>query len=120
MESIVIRCIRNGKDSSTDDIIKISPNNNSFYDIKIFHGEIKKSYTQLLTYANVFSYVHSLMTLLIHDDKPFIAVQLDIPNTPSVYLNINTLDSYNMYNAIHSILHVTLDSWNLRAIRTMP
>lgn len=122
MESFVIRCIRNPDDSTSDndDVVYISPNNMGYYNVKFIYGVNKKKYTQTLSYLNVFSYVHSLITLLIHDDKPFKAVQFDIPNMPSVYFNINTLDCYNIYNAINSMLHVTLDSWNLRSINSMP
>jgi len=118
MESLVIRCVRVDNNKNKDDVITISPTDKGNYSIKTFYGEINKSYTQTISYLNVFGYVHSLVTLLIHDDKPFEFIQFDIPNTPSVLFNIKSLDCYNMYNAINTLLHVTLNSWNLRADQT--
>jgi hypothetical protein len=117
MESFCIRCIRNKDDSNRDDVIRIVPFGTDHYSIKTTYGLTKKVYTQTMTYANVFAYVHSLITLLIHDEMPFKSIQLDFPNTPSVMLNIeSSLDCERVYNAVNNMLHVTLDLWNLRVV----
>ena len=117
MESLCIRCVRISDDSTKDDVIRIVPFGTDHYHITTTYGLTKKVYTQTMSYTNVFAYIHSLITLLIHDDMPFKSVQLDFPNTPSVMLNIkSTLDCQRIYNAVHSMLHVTLDLWNLRTV----
>jgi hypothetical protein len=114
MESLIIRCIRNNKDSKTDDVIFISPSCLGYYTIKTYYAEINKSYTQTISYSNVFAYINSLIILLINDDQPFEFIQLDIPNTPAVSFKTNNLNSDSMYKAINNILHVTLETWRLR------
>ena len=114
MEPLSIRCIRNNNDSNNDDVILITPSHLGYYTIKTCYAENKKSYTQTVSYLNVFAYINSLITLLINDDQPFEFVQLDIPNTPSVSFKTNNLNSQSMFNAINNILHVTLEAWNLR------
>jgi hypothetical protein len=117
MESICIRCVRNTSDSTTDDVIRIVPLGTDHYSIKTTYGRSNKTYTQTITYTNVFGYVHSLVTLLIHDDMPFKSVQLDFPNTPSVMLNVaSSLDCERVYTALNTMLHVSLDAWNLRVV----
>lgn len=117
MESLCIRCVRNLDDSTTDDVIRIVPFGTDHYNITTTYGRSNKTYTQTITYANVFGYVHSLVTFLIHDDMPFKSVQLDFPNTPSVMLNVgSSIDCDRVYTAVHTMLNVTLDAWNLRTV----
>ena len=122
MEPIVLRFIRDININNKDDMISISPLPNGNYSIKTKYADMSINnrnhniYVQTLTYYNVFNYIHSLMILLIHDDKPFQSIQFDVPNTPSVIIQINKLDSHQLYTAINSILHVTLDSWNLNTV----
>ena len=90
------------------------PSHLGYYTIKTYYAEIKKSYTQTISYLNVFGYINSLITLLINDNMPFEFIQFDIPNTPSVLFKTNNLNSESIYNAINNILHVTLEAWHLR------
>jgi len=112
MEPLVIRFIRDSKNYANDDLVCISPLSNNTYQIKTNYSDNNKKYIQTLSYNNVFDYVHSVMILLIHDDAPFVNVQIDMPNTPAVLLAVKDLDSERLYGAIDKLLHITLSSWS--------
>ena len=123
MEPFVLRFIRDINNNTNDDIIIISPLPNGNYSIKTKYAAMslnninRNISVQTLTYYNIFNYIHSLMILLINDDKPFQSVQFDVPTMPSVIIPVNKLDSYQLYTTINSILHVTLDSWALNTVQ---
>jgi hypothetical protein len=114
LQPLFIRCVRVDNDKTKDDLITILPNDTGDYSIKTFYADINKSYTETLSYINVFGYVHSLLTLMNHDDKPFVFVQFDIPNTPPLAFNVKNLDCERVINAINTMLHITIDAWNIR------
>lgn len=112
MEPIVLRFIRDSKNYAKDDLVRISPLSDSNYQIKTTYSDSKDPYIQTLSYNNVFDYVHSVMILLIHDEAPFVNVQIEVPNTPTVLLSVKSLDSDRLYQAIDNLLRITLSSWS--------
>jgi len=117
MEPFDLRFIRDKTNSANDDVVSISFLSPGNYQIKTNYSEAKCSIKsrcsiQTLSYIDIFYYVHSLMILLIHDSDPFMWIQIDAPNTPSILLANKDLDVERVYQAIDNLLHVTLSIWS--------
>ena len=112
MESFTLRLVRESDKPENDDLIRISFISPGKYQIKTYYPETQRQFIQTLSYMNVFDYVHSLFTLLIHDKDPFKYVQIEAPNTPTVLLAVDNLNCGRIYQAIDSLLHVTLSMWS--------
>ena len=116
MEPFILRFVRDKHNPVTDDLVSISFLSPGNYQIKTKYSDGTRCSIQTLSYMDIFDYVHSVMTLLIHDDDPFKWVQIDAPNTPSILLAIKDLDCSRVYQAIDNLLHVSLSIWS----RTLP
>jgi len=123
MSRIVLRFIRSSNDFSKDDTIVVRPVWTSCshgvevleYSVTmttaacVHANNLAHSYAQVLSGANLRKYLHSLLVLLPNDITPFMSVQLDLPNAPSVIFQQNTL--YENAWSILNLVDVTLESW---------
>jgi hypothetical protein len=72
----------------------------------------------MLNYENVKKYVFALLNLVSNDSDPFVNVQIDIPNVPSVLL-----EPKNIPASIHMLMNLvdlTLYAWPVEASAATP
>lgn len=124
--AILLRFIRDSKDSRKDDVVFIRPvwtpmspgvtvlefSVNSRFAKEYTTGSISAN-KQMLNYENVKKYVFALLNLVSNDSDPFVNVQIDIPNVPSVLL-----EPKNIPASIHMLMNLvdlTLYAWPVEA-----
>ena len=124
---IVIRFTRDLNNSSKDDVITIMPKwaTTCCHDVEVMeysvvmttascsnNSNLARSYEQLLSAQNLRKYVHSLLALLPKDTEPFLGVQIDLPNAPTVLFNQK--DLYENAWSIVNLVEVAISSWPSR------
>lgn len=117
--SITFNIIRNMDRSSDDDIVSIRNLGDDTYSYtytdplsKCHLG--KRVVQENLTSEEVMNLVRLLFNLLRVDDEPFTALQVFLPNMPTVLVNVKSLTSTTrdlLYDSIESVL----DAWPVRA-----
>ena len=127
--SIVIRFTRDNC-SLNDDILCIKPNSltdNSVidYSLTMKYADIQngtnmpKSHTLNLSSFNLYKYINSLFVLISNDKYPFLNIQIDAPNYPTVLLTPSLLGTSDVLDAINNMLDVIITSWPVSAQRTV-
>ena len=117
---ITIRFIRD-TDRLNDDVINISPLQTTVstvnYTVQMHFAQAYTAtsaplmHMQILSAENLYKYINSLFTLVSHDTHPFVCVQIDGPNYPSVTLNPKTLVLNDVTGAINNMLDIITTSW---------
>jgi hypothetical protein len=120
--STVLRFIRNHASSSSDDILKIIPTENSArtYDL-VFSDSVNRITNSFSSVeSEILQYVDNLFTLLSIDDEPYISVQIDSPSFPSVLIALRNLDRNDVRDAVMDILKSTLRNYPAKISYTRP
>jgi hypothetical protein len=98
---------------TVDDILRIVPSNISgrFYDMSYTdnHSVVKAKYTA--TESEIFDYLDSMFALMLHDEDPFVQVQLQTPAFPAILLNVKSLCSPSVKDAFYVVVRNTLRNW---------
>jgi len=119
--SIVIRFTRDSC-SLNDDVLRIKPNSLNDnrvvdYSVSMKYAQIKNSanappsHSQNLSSTNLYKYINSLFVLISSDNYPFINIQIDAPNYPTVLLTPSLLARGDVLDAVNSMLDVIITSW---------
>jgi hypothetical protein len=124
MSSIIIRFIRNKNDTTQDDMTTISPIWNDLSDeISILEytivtkfaknpeNALSSSYStkQTVNSQSLRMFLCSMLTMMYHDIDPFVAVQFDMPNSPSIIVSVNSLNC--IHSSIMNMLNSLIESW---------
>lgn len=129
LSKILIRFIREKGDSSTDDKISITPiwnvinNEVSVLEYRILTEINSNTITsdpicrtrQLVSAQNLKEYLSALFTIMYHDMDPFQSFQLDMPNAPSVVLNVKSIET--LHEKIMTMVNCLIQSWPVNIIR---
>lgn len=117
--SITFNIIRSMDRSSEDDIVCIRKLGDDTYSY-MYKDPLsncqrgKRVVQENLTSDDVMNQVRLLFNLLCVDDEPFTALQVFLPNMPTVLVNVNSLTSTTrdlLYDSIESVL----DTWPVHA-----
>jgi len=108
--SLVITLHRVGKNSESDDVIRITPFMDEF---KIeFVGRVDKlKHFHYATQEQTVQYVGDLMYLLPNDSDPYEFMQFDFPCFPSVMFKVSDLDDKTVRRTVRDRLTSTLENW---------
>jgi len=122
--SIVIRFIRNKDDTSQDDMITINPIWNDLCDeISVLEytiltkfannpeNALSVTYTtkQTVNSQGLRMFLCSMLSMMYHDIDPFLAVQFDMPNSPSIIVSVNSFNC--IHSSIMTMLNSLIESW---------
>uniref|UniRef100_A0A6C0KM18 Uncharacterized protein n=1 Tax=viral metagenome TaxID=1070528 RepID=A0A6C0KM18_9ZZZZ len=115
--TIELRILRDLKNTSSsyDDVIRISKNKDGSYNI-IYHDQSSqtKSKTLFMTRPELLKYLSNTLRLMTLDKEPFEAMQVIMPNAPSVLISIHDLTSQNR-DLIYDTMESTMDNWPVKA-----
>jgi hypothetical protein len=115
--TIDLRILRDLKTSSSsyDDVIRISNNKDGSYNM-IYHDQSSrtKSKTLFMSRPEVLKYLSNTLRLMTLDKEPFEAMQVIMPNAPSVLISIHDLTSQNR-DLIYDTMESTMDNWPVKA-----
>jgi hypothetical protein len=97
-----------------DDVISLQEKGKGLYDLKYYDQE-SKVYTKVnnMSGTEVMKYLSNTLRLLTLDKDPFDKLQLIMPNSPSVMLNIDDLTSQTR-DLIYDSVEVMMDNWPVK------
>ena len=111
---IIFNVMRDPKNSKSDDVIVIERESEETYRYtytdKTSMAAKKSCRHSGLGMSQVMALLSNLLNLLLLDDEPFYALQLELPSTPSVMLKTTNLDSATRDLVYDSVKNV-MDSW---------
>jgi hypothetical protein len=101
-------------DMNMDDVISLQEKGKGLYDLKYYDQE-SKVYTKVnnMSGTEVMKYLSNTLRLLTLDKDPFDKLQLIMPNSPSVMLNIDDLTSQTR-DLIYDSVEVMMDNWPVK------
>jgi hypothetical protein len=111
---ITFNVVRDPKNSKKDDVIVIERESEETYRYtytdKTSMAAKKSCRHSGLGMSQVMALLSNLLNLLLLDDEPFYALQVELPSTPSVMLKTTNLDSMTRDLIYESVKNV-MDSW---------
>ena len=107
--AIEMRFIRQNQESRHDDLLRIlKVGENS---VRVIYSERSAdgvvSDTSILTYQQLFVYLHRLFWMLEIDEDPFQCVQMFLPGYPTILLRVATLNQ-NIPRVLEALMSVCL------------
>jgi hypothetical protein len=118
LPSITFTVIRSMDRSSDDDTVVIRKTGDDSYSYiyrdALSKASSKKTVQEGLTSEEVINQIGLLLNLLRADDEPFTAVQVFLPNMPTVLFNVSSLCS-STRDLLYDSVEAVLDSWPVNA-----
>lgn len=115
---VTLHVIRSMDSSSDDDIVVIRKTGDDSYSYSytdaLSRASSKKALQEGLTSEEVMNQVGLMLNLLRADDEPFTAVQVFLPNMPTVLFKVSSLCS-STRDLLYDSLEAVLDSWPVKA-----
>jgi hypothetical protein len=115
---VTLHVIRSMDSSSDDDIVVIRKTGDDSYSYSytdaLSRASSKKALQEGLTSEEVMNQVGIMLNLLRADDEPFTAVQVFLPNMPTVLFKVSSLCS-STRDLLYDSLEAVLDSWPVKA-----
>ena len=118
--TIAISFIRDLDNMRKDDKIVITKKSDDDFDVSIKFAGVAYGvsnttcFEQTIPVSNLKKYVRSILVLTMHDAAPYVRIQVDMPNAPSVLLKINQHTCDSVYDAIDELIEVSVLSWPQR------
>uniref|UniRef100_A0A6C0LAM8 Uncharacterized protein n=1 Tax=viral metagenome TaxID=1070528 RepID=A0A6C0LAM8_9ZZZZ len=115
---VSLHVIRSMDSSSDDDIVVIRKTGDDSYSYSYTDAlskcSSKKTVQEGLTSEEVMNQIGLMLNLLRADDEPFTAVQVFLPNMPTVLFKVSSLCS-STRDLLYDSLEAVLDSWPVNA-----
>jgi hypothetical protein len=108
---IISKEYENSNSSSKDDIILITPSDNNINVTYKTPGHTSQEV--VFTNSSTFSYIKSVIDLLLLDNDPFHAIQLEFPVYPAIFICLYSIrhDKKKILKAIREACLKTEDAW---------
>lgn len=113
MQRALVRFIRDGSDSSEDDVIRIYDTDcNDLFRVVFQASEMKRGNEFFAPRRYVMQYIAEVFRTLTHDSDPFESVQVDTAIHPSVLYHVIDMDE----DSIRRLMEDSVDSALCRTI----
>jgi len=116
--NIALTFIRDIDNKKKDDRVIITkiPDSDDFdlsitYSGVAYGSDIKRSFNQSVSSPSLRTYIHSILVLTMHDVDPYVRIQIDMPNAPSILLKISEHTCRRVYEAIDELIEISVTSW---------
>lgn len=111
---ILVYLTRSKKDSSKDDLIKVSPSTKNERLLTVYYKDkdSDKNYSFDDTWDNVLVYLKRILMVLPFDSDPFYSVQFTLPAYPSVMIHVDDiLDDDVLIDTVFEMMKSVVDGW---------
>lgn len=113
ISSIMICLLRNGADSTKDDVIFIRPLDTNCFRVRYQDKSSKKLYEFTDTWEEVSAYLAQIFAVLPYDDDPYKSVQFTLPAYPTILVNIQKLHNDEFMSKMWCMIESVAKGWPL-------